>query len=514
MQHAACTSDRAGTSHPNELARPVNESASLAPRTRSPGAIYLVLILVQAVSASGLTTIYTTLPSLYREYGGAGGVGWAVTSYLLFSASGSALCGRLGDLLGRRRVMLTALVIAGSGAVLSALAPTLAGLIVGCALQGIAGSLTPLDIGLARETMPARHVPLAVGIIGAAGIVGAGVTYVFAGWVTDHFASHGAFLMKTALAAVTIVAVRRLVPASERGFSAVERIDFKRGILFAPAIAGILIGIDRLRAWGWPGSAGLILPCLIILAIWTRHQLRQAVPLINVQLLLGRQVLLANGAMVCVGMGCIQVGQMLSLLLQEPQWTHAGFGLTATAAGWAFLGQTSISAIASPLSGRIASRYGARRAALCGAATAIGAWSILLYEHTSFPVVIAAAFLNMIGLSFVFSAIYNLIVEATPAASTSEATGMASVFLAISMAIASQILFVILASTTISDPQHGPGAFPTREAYTSSFSYILAMCVICFCVLMAVPRRARPAELRPARASDLTAGAACPLEKD
>ncbi len=175
----------------------MNESALLAPRTRSPGAIYLVLILVQAVSASGLTTIYTTLPSLYREYAGASGVGWAVTSYLLFSASGSALCGRLGDLLGRRRVMLTALVIAGSGAVLSALAPTLAGLIVGCALQGLAGSLTPLDIGLARETLPARHVPLAVGIIGAAGIVGAGVTYVFAGWVTDHFASHGAFLMKT-----------------------------------------------------------------------------------------------------------------------------------------------------------------------------------------------------------------------------------------------------------------------------------------------------------------------------
>ena len=474
----------------------MNEIASSQPRIRSPGPVYLVLILVQAVSASGLTTIYTTLTSLYKQYAGSSNVGWAVTAYLLFSACGSALCGRLGDLLGRRRMILVALAVSGTGAAISALVPSLMGLIAGCAMQGLAGSLTPLDIGLARELLPPKKVSLAVGIISAAGIVGAGVTYLFAGWVTDHFAPRGAFLMKTALAAVTMIAVIKLVPKSEQPATNVERIDFVRGILFAPAIAGILIGVDRVRVWGWLWASTLIIPCVILLVIWARHQLRQATPLINIRLLLGRQVLLANCAMACMGLGCIQVGQMLSLLLQQPQWTHVGFGLTATAAGWAFLAQASTSAIASPMSGKMASRYGARRASLYGAVTVLGAWSILTYEHSSFPVVIGAAVVNMIGLSFVFCAIYNLIVEATPAESTSETTGMASVVLAVSMAVASQILFKILASQTVSDPRHGLGAFPSGYAYTLAFGYIVAMCAICLCVLLAIPRRQESASLR------------------
>jgi len=501
MQHATCN-----LYHNLFGELRMNQVAPSTPQVRSVGSIFVVLILVQAVSASGLTTVYTTLTSLYKEYAGSHNVGWAVTSYLLFSACGSALCGRLGDLLGRRLVILIALAVSGSGAAISAVVPSLVGLIAGCAMQGLAGSLTPLDIGLARELLPPRKVSLAVGIISAAGIVGAGVTYLFAGWVTDHFASHGAFLMKTALAAVAMIAVVKLVPKQGHRPANLEHIDFMRGILFAPAIAGVLIGVDRIRVWGWLWATGLIIPCLILLSIWSCHQLRQAVPLINIRLLLGRQVLLANCAMACMGLGCIQVGQMLSLLLQQPLWTHVGFGLTATAAGWAFLAQASTSAIASPMSGKMASRNGARLASLYGATIVLGAWSILTYEHTSFPVVIGTAVVNMIGLSFVFSAIYNLIVEATPPESTSEATGMASVVLAISMAVASQILFKILASDTVRDPLHGAGIFPSSHAYTLAFAYIAAMCAICFCVLLAIPARLRaplrgmaPPELGPLR---------------
>src|SRR6267142_1053299 len=176
-------------------------------------------------------------------------------------------------LLGRRLMILIALAISGSGAAISAVVPSLVGLIAGCAMQGLAGSLTPLDIGLARELLPPRKVSFAVGIISAAGIVGAGVTYLFAGWVTDHFASHGAFLMKTALAALAMIAVVKLVPKQGHRPANLERIDFVRGILFVPAIAGVLIGVDRIRVWGWLWAAGLIIPCSILLLIWARHQL-------------------------------------------------------------------------------------------------------------------------------------------------------------------------------------------------------------------------------------------------
>jgi MFS family permease len=119
-----------------------------------PWAVYLVVILISFVAAAGVTTLYSMLPTLYREFGGRHGAGWAVTAYFLVAAISAALCGRLGDLLGRRFMSLVVLGLAALGALLSFLgASSLTLLIAGCALQGTAGALTPLAIGLARESL-------------------------------------------------------------------------------------------------------------------------------------------------------------------------------------------------------------------------------------------------------------------------------------------------------------------------------------------------------------------------
>ena len=95
---------------------------------RKPGVsgLYLVLVLNGFVAAAGLTVLYLMLATLYREYAGSPGVGWAVTSYLLVSAIAAALCGRLGDLLGRRFMVLVVLALASVGALASAFLPSLA----------------------------------------------------------------------------------------------------------------------------------------------------------------------------------------------------------------------------------------------------------------------------------------------------------------------------------------------------------------------------------------------------
>ena len=134
-----------------------------------PWAVYLVVILINFVSAAGVTTLYSMLPTLYRQFGGRHGAGWAVTGYFLVAAISAAFCGRLGDLLGRRFMTLVVLALAAAGALLSALSSSLTLLIAGCALQGTAGALSPLAIGLARESLDARRVPVAIGIIAAAG---------------------------------------------------------------------------------------------------------------------------------------------------------------------------------------------------------------------------------------------------------------------------------------------------------------------------------------------------------
>jgi MFS family permease len=82
-------------------------------------------------------------------------VGWIVSSYLLVASAGAALFGRLGDIFGRKQVLLLVILIAAVGSTISALAPNFTILVAGRAIQGAAGAVMPLCYGLVREHLPA-----------------------------------------------------------------------------------------------------------------------------------------------------------------------------------------------------------------------------------------------------------------------------------------------------------------------------------------------------------------------
>src|SRR3954453_16169876 len=78
--------------------------------------IYVACCLLCYTQAAGVTTIYSMASTLYRVFDDPLRIGWVITSYYLVAASSSAICGRFGDLLGRRRVALLMLAVAGVGA--------------------------------------------------------------------------------------------------------------------------------------------------------------------------------------------------------------------------------------------------------------------------------------------------------------------------------------------------------------------------------------------------------------
>src|ERR1700712_2423196 len=92
------------------------------------------------------------LPAIAKDlHATTGSVSWVLTAYLLAASVLTPILGRLGDMLGKRRVMLVVLVLLAAGTVLSGLAHSLALLIVGRALQGAAGAILPLSIGIVRD---------------------------------------------------------------------------------------------------------------------------------------------------------------------------------------------------------------------------------------------------------------------------------------------------------------------------------------------------------------------------
>jgi hypothetical protein len=267
-------------------------------------------------------------------------------------------------------------------------------------------------------------------------------------------------------------------------------VNLSKGILFAPALAAILVGVQLLPAWGladfrvWAVFAGGAL----LLAVWARLQLRDPQPLIGLRILANRQIALANVCFVVVVLGAIQIGQILSMFFQQPLWTGTGLGLSATGSGLMHLVLDAVSIIAAPWSGKIAARYGGRRAALIGFGIIFVAWGWLALWHGDRGITLAGAALALSGYAVTAAALYNLILESTPAERTGEATGLTYILFTAFFAVGAQIVFALLGTSRVANAAHGALDFPSDAAFTLGFGYIAATGVLGFLLATRLPR--------------------------
>jgi MFS family permease len=473
------------------------------PQSRRGFALLAALVLAEVVSATEATMIYGAMRVLTREFGDPIAVGWSITAFLLVAAGSAAVGSRLGDQYGRRRLLVICLALAGLGSVMSALSSGAAGVIAGRAVQGMAGAILPLCFGLVRQHLPADRVPFGVGVVAAAAFVSGGLGFVAGGLIVDHLHWSWIFIVGAATAAVAIPAVLACVPRDEARSGVREPVDLLGVLLLLPAITAVLLAPTQAKSWGWGDVRvwALLAGGLVLLAMWVRHELRVAAPLIDVRLLGRRQLALANLAVVLLALGPMQSGLTMSSLLQQPVWTGAGLGLSATVAGLVQAPPMVLAVLIGPACGALALRKGARVPALLACTLLLAGWAGLLLSHTGLTWVAAMALVKGIGLAAVFAAAPMLIVEASPAERTSETTGVSSVLRHMANAIGSQLVALMLASSTVSDAALGPARYPAPEAMTLTLSVICLLALASCAVTAFLPRRAAAAAAEPPSAS-------------
>lgn len=211
---------------------------------------------------------------------------------------------------------------------------------------------------------------------------------------------------------------------------------------------------------------------LVLMVVWARHELRATHPFVDLRVLRDPQIRLANIGIILLVLGGVQIGQIFTLLFQQPAWTGVGYGLDATHSGSMHLLLDRVSVIAAPWSGKIAARHGGRRSALIGFAIIALSWGSLVFVHLPLALTVLIAAVTLAGYSITACGLYNLIIELTPAHRTSEATGFTYVLFTAFFAVGAQIIFTLLRAGRIVEPLSGIGDFPSQAAFTLSFGYI------------------------------------------
>jgi MFS family permease len=256
-------------------------------------------------------------------------------------------------------------------------------------------------------------------------------------------------------------------------------------------VAGILFAVTKVKSWGWWDGRTLswLGGGIIVLVLWVVYELKHKNPLINVRLFMQRQVALTTLAMALFAFGTSQVMQVLLLLLQQPEWTLVGFGVSATVAALLKFPSLALSMVASPWSGSIAGTHGARRAMLIGAVLVALGWVGMTANHSTIPLLVTMLFLISFGGAMVYAAMPNLLVEAVPAERTSEAIGLLHVIRTTFTAVGAQVVAFALATSTVSDPARGLGSYPSASAYFVTFAGITVSSLLVVLVTFALPRR-------------------------
>jgi EmrB/QacA subfamily drug resistance transporter len=449
-------------------------------------------LLILSTAALAFALAQTTLIPALGELAGelntdASGVAWTLTGYLLSAAVCTPIFGRLGDMFGKRRLLVISLGVFAGGSVVSALANNLDVLVAGRVLQGAGGGIFPLCFAIIRDEFPPERVSSSIGLISATFGIGGGAGLILGGLLIDHASYHWIFWLGAAMAAAAAVLTEVFIPESP--YRTPGRVDIRGAVVLGVGLVLPLLGVARANAWGWTSPKTLVLigAGVLILAGWVVLQKHTKQPLADVELLARPPILMTNIATLLVGFGMFGSFILIPQLAEAPRSTGYGFGLDATGAGLLMLPGALMMLVAGPFAGVLVRRYGAKLPLALGAAISAASLAAMALDHSTQGAMVAWNLTNSIGIGLAFAAMPNLIFASVPQSETGEATGFNTLTRSVGASLGSQVTAAILTGSVIVG-----GLLPTDSGYTMAFLVSAAIASVAAIVASLIPRAVEP----------------------
>jgi EmrB/QacA subfamily drug resistance transporter len=452
----------------------------------SPTKILAVLSLAALAYSVLSSAVIPALPTFQRSlHTSETGVTWLLTGFLLSASVGTAIIGKLGDMHGKKRLLVWTLLILAAGTLLAAVSSSLAVLIVARLIQGVAGGIFPLSFSIARDEFPADRVAGSIGLMSAILGIGSGLGLVVGGLIDEHLSWHWLFWIPLPAMVLAAVCTWRYIPESR--VRSPGRVNWVAAALLTTGMSGLLLAIAQTTAWGWtdPRTLALLAAGLAVCAVWIVVEVRSGNPLIDMTMMRVRGVWTANLAAFLLGGGLYAWFLLIPQFAQLPTSTGFGYGASVVAAGLYLLPCAVGMGVLGSLAGRVERRFTSRRALIAGAAISAVAcgWLTLTSRHP-YDMLVSSALLG-VGIGLAFSALGNLIVQAVPPSQTGVASGMNTVLRTLGGALGGGIAATFVAGRVV----HG---LPALAGFTATFAMaalFLAGCVVAG-LLIPAPARA------------------------
>jgi MFS family permease len=444
-------------------------------RAERRGARILVLLASAALMVNYVETMLVpALPTLVGFYDGAPytTVAWVVSAYLLVGVSTTPIFAKLGDIFGKKRILVLVLGIYAAAVAVTGFTPQLASLLgisrfdavyllIGArGVQGVGLAMFPLAFAMVGEELPPARVAPAQGLISAMFAAGAALGLFGGAWLTQNYGWQAAYHSVIPFAALIVALAVLALPESR--YRLAVSLDVPGAALLGGALAAVLLGLSQGPDWGWgqlaavragplPWGVPELFGLAVVLAVlFYLRETTAADPMVHLARFRDRNLAISNLAAVLAGASLFLLFVGITIYVEIP---IVGLGRTVLQLGEASLPTTVSMLLAAPLVGRAIGRYGPKPVFLVGSALSTGGFLGMLLFARTYTELLVAPVPAFLGIVIMMIAITNIVVLSSRTGETGIQTGMAQMFQDLGASIGPVMVATILASFT--------GAFAT-----------------------------------------------------
>lgn len=321
------------------------------------------LSLSMLLSSLGTSIANVGLPTLAEAFSASfQAVQWVVLAYLLSITALIVSVGRLGDLMGRRRLLLIGIALFTVASLLCALAPNLWLLVAARALQGVgAATMMALTMALVSGAVPKEKMGSAMGVLGTMSAIGTSLGPTLGGVLIAQVGWQGIFLLNLPLGVLAIGLAWRFLPVDRHEMTS-TRPDFDAlgTLVLVLTLLAYALAMTLGRGSFGPLNTALLLVAIIGLMVFVFVEQTAASPLVKLAML--RNPLLSAG----FAMSSLVTTVVMATLVVGPFYLSVALGLSAVSVGLVMSAGPLVAAFGGVPAGRLVDRWGAQRSSTVG----------------------------------------------------------------------------------------------------------------------------------------------------
>ncbi|MFD5138868.1 MFS transporter [Streptomyces sp. NPDC058378] len=461
------------------------------PTARSGGVIATLAFAgtVAALMQTLVTPLIAELPKLLDTT--SSNAAWVITATLLVSAVCVPVSGRLGDLLGKRRMLLVCAVPLFLGSVVCALATSVVPMIVGRGLQGMGMGMVPLGIALLRDVVPKEKMSSSIALVSASLGIGGALGLPIASAVAQYANWRVLFWGSAVLAMIIFALIWFLIPDVPAGAKG-QRFDVPGALGLAVGLVCLLLAVSKGAEWGWASTTtlGLFAAAVVVLLVWGFWELRTKDPLVDLRTTARPRVLITNIASLFVGFGMYAGMLIAPQLLQFPEATGYGLGQSMLAAGLWMAPGGLMMMIVSPLGGKLIDARGPKFTLISGVLVIAAAYGIGILLMGSAWGLMLFLMISSGGVGLAYGAIPALIMSSVPLSETAAANGFNTLMRSLGTSIGAAVIGALLARMTTETAGY---SFTSEAGFRTGLMFGCGVAVVAAAIAAFIPAVRRSA---------------------